>query len=166
MGIVWEGKVTPQIISAPASIIDVAPTLLGLLGYNKHTRFKGFDWTPVLAGNSQPNNERIIYLQAHKGAVQPIQGAQRGRERGLLELAVVNGDIKECFRVKPKVRRLFDLQNDPLENHGAIKPKNTISPSLREWALSVERGLRRIRERQNNLREDDVEMLRSLGYVD
>ena len=166
MAFIWEGSIPAQRIKAPAQITDVSATILGLLNMPIPDAFQGFDWTRVMAGKSRPPASRVTFYQAHKGAVQTRKGATRGRENGLLAVGMISNGQKEIFRVTNMTRKQFDLSDDPLELKSLVGKKSDISAELKRHALNVDRGLRKANERQQLLNEHDVEMLKSLGYIE
>ena len=68
--------------------------------------------------------------------------------------------------MKTTSRKLFDLEKDPGELHSLVKKRSSFSEALRQWALTVEKGLYNELERSDHLTENDLEMLRSLGYIE
>ncbi len=166
MSITWPGRIAPQTVSAPALITDIPTTILTLTHTPVPPEFIGFDWTPVLDGKAKQPMERVTYFQAHKGAVQTKMGPDRRRQKGLLELAVMREGNKEIFHVKHMSRKIFDLQADPLELHNIAEKGSKISQALMQWALEVERGLHKAMERPDYMTDRDLEMMRSLGYIE
>lgn len=166
MAIIWPGQVPTVDIEEPAMLMDLAPTLLGLLGMQQPESFRGFDWSLVLADKARPNKQRTMYFQAHKGAVQSKKGANTGRLRGLLEVGITKGSVKEVYRIRNRKRYQYSLIQDPEELKSLVKPSSEMSPGLLKWVLAVEKGLRNIKSDDPSLGETDVEMLRSLGYID
>ncbi len=168
LGIVWPGVVPAgHTIEAPALILDVAPTLMGLLGLAPVEAFRGFDWSPVLRGEAAPPENRLIGFQAHKGAVTRVSGEQNARQSGLLEVAVLRGRSKEVLRLENRSRRLFDLGLDPAELLGRAAAGGRPSPELLAWLAEVEQGLRKASDLPTAaLDAASLEQLKALGYVD
>ena len=99
LGLAWAGKIRPgTTIDAPALNLDVAPTVLGLAGLPVPAGFRGFDWTPVLQGAPPPRG-RIIWFEAHKGAVLSSQEAANARRKGLLEVGLMVDGRKQILRL-------------------------------------------------------------------
>ena len=113
LGMTWEGVLKPGTMDAPATIMDIPATVLGLAGLSVPPSFDGLDWTPVFSGEQAPAMDRMTFYQAHKGAVQTKAGITKGRQRGLLELAVLQNNIKEILNVRNTKRSVFDLASDP-----------------------------------------------------
>jgi arylsulfatase A-like enzyme len=163
----WPGKLHPQRVAAPATLLDLAPTVLGLLGHERPPGFRGFDWSEVLAGRARPDPERRTWHQAHKGAVLAIQEPALARREGLLELAMLSGATKEIVHLPARQHRIFDLRRDPGElvdlNGAGYQP----SAPLAEWIARVDQLLEASDDAPPvEVDAGDVEKLRSLGYVD
>ncbi|HUO87347.1 MAG TPA: sulfatase [Thermoanaerobaculia bacterium] len=167
LALYWPGKIRPQRVAAPATLLDLAPTVLGLLGHPSPETFRGFDWTEVLAGRAEPDPERRTWYEAHKGAVLSIQEAGPARKDGLLELAMLTGSKKEIVQVNQREHRVYDLRRDPRElrnlNGAGYRP----SDPLAEWISRVEHILEAADDAPPvNVDAEDIEKLRSLGYID
>jgi choline-sulfatase len=143
MGIVWPGRVRPQAVAAPASILDLAPTILGLLGLPAPPGFRGFDWAPVVAGQAPAPPQRALWFQAHRGAVLSTREAAAARRRGLLAVGRLAGGRVEIFAPNAQPGRrheLYDLRRDP-EERADLGATGAPSPDLRAWLATVARGL-------------------------
>lgn len=167
MGLVWPGRVPAGRVTDPALIIDLAPTVLGLIGLPQPNAFRGFDWSPVLRGESSPLPERDTYFQAHRGTVQIAHTSERARTEGLLEVARLSGDRKEVLDLVDGEVRVYDLSRDPGELENLAPSELEPSDDLRTWYLAVREGL----EAASDLPPADLDArtlahLRALGYVD
>ncbi len=166
MGVVWEGRIPPVTIDALASNLDLAPTLLGLVGLPIPDAFRGHDWSGLmLGGEAEIPQSRITLHQAHKGAA--VGRARDARRKGLLEVGLVGAMHKEILRVKGGNLRTFDLANDPVEIRSRVALKSEPSTELRRWLEQVEDGLIAADNLPPpSLGEEDLEQLRALGYID
>ena len=171
MGLTWEGKVKPgQALEAPASTLDLGPTLLGLIGLPVPKAFRGLDWSESLLGGSPPETKsRITFHQAHKGAVQRRKNTQ-ARRLGLLAVGLVaDGDRKEILRVKNEdaIRMLFALGVDPKESESTVVDDSPPSETLARWLSEVREGLEASDELPPpSLDQESLDQLRALGYID
>ena len=166
VGISWPGRVAPRVVEAEASMLDLAPTVLGLMGYPALPEPRGADWTKVLAGEAAPP-ARVTYFQAHKGAVQPVEDGSRARRRGLLEIGLLRGGRKEVLRLRTGERLLVDVAADPSDSRSLVPARSQPSPELQRWREMVERGLVSAdRLPAPAVDAEDAETLRSLGYLD
>ncbi len=170
LGMVWPGRIRPgTTIEAPALNIDVAPTLLGLAGLPIPPAFEGYDWSAVLRGTGVAPRERVMWFQAHKGAVLSPQEIQSARRKGLLENAVVSSPEmrKEIFRPGERRRSVFDLLRDPRELHSLAKGTPGLSAGLQAWLTDLGRGLTNSdRLAKKTIAPEDVQALRALGYAE
>ncbi len=166
MSLTWPGRLEPRRIDAPASLLDVAPTVFGLAGWPIPSAFRGFDWSPVLRGEAEPPVERATFHQAHKGAFHPGED-KRARQQGLLEVGIVDSGHKEVLRTHSNRRRIFDLTADPEELSSLVRVRTDVSAKLRDWLSQVEAGLAASDDLPlPDLDEESVDKLRSLGYID
>lgn len=166
LGFSWPGRIRPGVIDAPAVNLDVAPTILGLAGLPAPPGFKGFDWSRVMRGEAEAPRQRIVWFQAHKGAVLSAQEAGSARRNGLLEVAMLTAGEKEIFRPNEKRRWIFNLFKDPRESRNLARGA-AASRSLEEWMLAVHQGLT-LSDRlvPTTVEPEDVQRLRALGYVE
>jgi arylsulfatase A-like enzyme len=186
LGFAWPGHLRAGTVTAPAEILDVAPTVLGLIGLPVPAGFAGFDWAPVLAGAARPPSQRVCWFEAHRGAVLAAHGSDDARRAGLLAVGMLAGSRKEVLRVgerQPAVPAVFDLERDPGEigagaggggrgemGAGAV-PGATGGPSprLAAWLVSVQRSLAafdRLAPPEPDADAERVARLRALGYAE
>ena len=167
MGIVWPGKIEPKTIDSPALIIDLAPTVLGLLSLEVPDFFQGYDWTGVLTSGETPPAGRVTTFQAHKGSVSPKEQQVELRQRGLLQVARIVDERKEIVRVGNSKRWEFDLAVDPAEENNLDSPQSEISTALEAWLEAVRAGLQVSDELPPpSFTDEDVEALKALGYLE
>ncbi len=168
LGFKWSGQIPPTTVEQPSTLLDVGPTVLGLIGYPIDRSYVGLDWSDALTGTSSDAvlpADRVIYLQAHKGAVQGVEDRKKARQRGLLQVGLVRQGRKEILDL-PKSYLVFDLQNDPREK--ARRDANeTPSRALSDWHQEVVDGLAGADSLPvPELDEEGEEQMRSLGYID
>lgn len=167
MGIVWPGRIAPSTIDAPATITDLASSLLGLAELPVPDFFAGHDWSrQLLHGGAAPVGRGTLH-QTHRGAVQRRDAPQRVRQQGLLEVARIADGRKEMLRVTNGRRWLFDLATDPTETRSTVAPDSAPSEELAAWLATVRQGLVRSDDLPPPALDDaDLEALRALGYID
>jgi arylsulfatase A-like enzyme len=166
MSIIWPGHIKPQTIEAPALIIDIAPTILSLVGEQHPVGFKGYDWSGVFEGDPAPH-DRLTHYQAHRGAVISRHDSDLARKAGLLAVGIVKNGHKEIYRVENGRRWVFDLANDPLELDSLSAKKENPSEGLQLWMSQLDSALDSFQDlAPEPLDEESIEQLRSLGYVD
>jgi choline-sulfatase len=166
LGLAWTGKIRPgTTIDAPALNLDVAPTILGLAGLPAPVGFRGFDWTPVFQGAAPPPRDRVLWFQAHKGAVLSSQEAANARRKGLLEVGVVVDGRKQILNLAAGALSLFDLAKDPRETR-TLAGDPQLSRRLHDWMDTVQKGLAASdRLGPATVGSEDAAQLRALGYV-
>lgn len=168
-GFVWDGRIAPdQAIRAPATSLDLPPTILGLLGLPVPASFRGQDFSSTLLDGAEAQMERKTFHEAHKGAAHGDEA--KARRNGLLEVGVVeNARHKEILRVKRgRDLRVFDLETDPNERFDQVeKDEATPSETLATFLERVREGLEASDELPPaKLSDEDRERLRALGYID
>lgn len=173
MAFVWPGKIPAGTFDGLASNVDIPPTVLGLLGLPIPPAFRGEDLSAALLGRESPDPERIVYLQAHKGAVLGGADLERARRRGLLEVGLVRKDAdgpgyaKETYRLRGEDRSLYALSADPRELKSLVDESSERSAELEAWYQEVMAGLKAADELPPpSLDEESVEKLKALGYLD
>jgi len=167
LGFVWPGHLEPATVDAPASLLDVAPTVLGLLGIVPEPRpqkMAGLDWTPLFAGAPPPLHRRLL-LQAHKGAVQTRGGMPEKREAGLLQVGVVQDGVKRVWRVKERKLQTFDLAADAGELHDLTPASGREPPLLVAYVTAISERLGALGTPEQTLDAESVARLRALGYL-
>jgi arylsulfatase A-like enzyme len=166
MGLVWQGRITPGRVTAPAVIHDVAPTVLELLGVEVPEQFTGFSWAAVIDGAEPPSDRGLCY-QAHKGAVHGARESDRARSKGLLSVGYVIDERKEILRIKNNSHSLFDLLTDPGELDNLTTEDTAPTSELLRCLAQISDGLGALdRVATRKLDPEDVERLRALGYLE
>ena len=166
MGMVWKGTVEQRVIHQQATILDIAPTILELLGLDVPPTFAGISWAAAATGGDPPA-ERAICYQAHKGAVHGEHDDDRKRSKGLLSVGVVFENRKEILRVKNNNHMLFDLAADPGELDSTVAENGPPSDPLLECLGSISEGLGALdRLSSKKLDDETVEQLKALGYIE
>jgi arylsulfatase A-like enzyme len=141
-------------IPEPVSLVDVKPTLLGLLGEPAPPGLDGIDVAPAWKDPARRAPERFVFAEAdhHNDAV---EGSKRAVRRGRFKLHydMISGEA-----------RLFDLEKDPQELSPmppeAAPEGAALMQELRESML-----VKRERRKRPPLSPEEVERLRSLGYL-
>jgi len=166
MSITWPGRIEPQEVSAPALIIDLAPTVLSLIGEQNPAGFKGYDWSAVFSG-SPPPMDRLTHYQAHRGAVISRHDSDLARKAGLLAVGILKNNRKEIYRTENRRRGLYDLDADPAELTSLSAKRGSPSEALQLWMTALSSALDSFEDMvPEPLDEESIEHLRSLGYVD
>jgi len=152
-------------VPAQVTLLDVAPTVLGLLGVEPASAMAGRDLSEVCTGDRELG-EVPCYYQAQRGAVLRRRNVEKGRVRAPLEISRIHGREKITVRYQSagKVFR-YDLKADPGESQNLAGPGESIPGSIAGWEREVFNALARQERREPELAEEDLEKLRALGYV-
>jgi arylsulfatase A-like enzyme len=155
------GRIPPGARSeTPASLVDVAPTVLGLLELPSSTLVaEGLDLSPLVRGRTTEGSrpiffERRLYETRDRSRV-PAIGPMR---------AVRDGRWKYIDAPEQGIAELFDLSTDPGETHdlSSVERATTerLARALRDWqAPSAATPAARVSD-------EDAARLRALGYVE
>jgi arylsulfatase A-like enzyme len=140
-------------IATPVSLVDVAPTLLGLTGIEVPRGLSGVDVAPLWSEGAPELEARYLFSEAdHNNVEHDITRAVRYRS------------FKLHFNRLSREYRLYDLSRDPTEqsdvSSGQAKAISALSERLQSFMAS-EKTEAPIR----SLSEEEVEKLRSLGYL-
>lgn len=93
------GRVTPGVDDYPVALVDVVPTILGLLGWPPHPGHQGID---VLARDRPPLAERTLYFHTQTGLAR-------------MDAVLAAGRWKLLHDRDAGTRVLYDLAQDPRE---------------------------------------------------
>jgi arylsulfatase A-like enzyme len=167
LGMTWEGEIVPATTAVQATLLDIAPTLLDLMGLGVPNDFEGISWAQAARGGIQPE-ERTLCFQAHKGAVHGgSHDSDKARSGGLLEVGVVSGQTKETYRMRGANLSLYDLEADPGELVNLSPSGASPSKELAACLARVSSGLGSLDHlAARKLDDETVEQLRALGYLE
>ena len=157
----WPGRIDPGLrIAAPVGAVDVAPTLLDLMGLDAPAAVEGESLADVLRGTS-PAYRRPVFLvrrhydRGHAGLL-PVDGYQFG---------VRTGRWKWIEDPKLGTRELYDLQTDPQErsNLAATLPDDAarLGELMATWRSAIGDA-----PPVKALGASDRRALEALGYVE
>ena len=169
MALSWPGTLAARTVTAPALNLDLAPTVLGLVGLHPPSGLRGVDWTAVLLHGAAPDMTRVTFHQAHKGAVVSKHESEMARRSGLLEVGVMAPAGKEVFRIDVQRRALYDLGAPAREKDSKVAPSSAPSAQLLGWMKNVYAGLAAFDAEPGSataLDQEAVEALKNLGYVE
>lgn len=144
-----------RVVEENVSLIDVAPTLLEILGLPPEPRFEGRSLLPLLRGAARPapvdvvlqlpKNSSAFDLRAHQG------GLVRDREKLLVDIEGIG--------------RRFDLAADPAEQHPIALPDDAPLRTAYESATEDLAARQQPAEQKATIDEATKEKLRALGYA-
>jgi arylsulfatase A-like enzyme len=147
-------------IQADSSIIDIMPTLLGLVGIAPPAGLEGVDFTPVITGKSSAP-ERAIFGELYR------KGSR------IVEVAAIAGPDKVIHHFNHRWMETFDLASDPAETTRLSNVDGSaplLLERMRGWLTERWKVYdKRIRARGvDSLELDDAseDALRALGYIE
>ena len=146
--------------NAPIRLVDIAPTLLGLADLPPMTDVMGIDLM-----KQTPPADRPRVVETYGGAVPGVPGAKAVMaSRPPMRQSVIRGDWK--LIVGGPGRELFNRRTDPGELTNVIDREEKTAAELRalieEWDGKIPKGTADAAELTN----EDVDALKSLGYVE
>jgi arylsulfatase A-like enzyme len=119
-----------------AQTIDVAPTVLSLLGLSAPPSMQGRDLTPVMRGETSSLADRAAIVESPDGGV----GIRTPRH--MLGVAHREG-FEAPRRLAEKPYMLYDLQDDPLQTHNLVDDpdckalRDDLFARVRAWDAST-----------------------------
>lgn len=149
----------PGTVEHPVALIDVAPSVLGLLGLPAPEAFQGLDRRGLMV-HRKPRARPVFSEAAVRiGGFPPPSGALR---------AVRAGDWKVVENLKTGELRLFDLGQDPEEGGRAAGPadRERARDLFRAWEQANRRLAEEAPAAESTLDDDTRERLEAIGYVD
>jgi len=148
-------------VSAPVSIIDIAPTVLWHVGEPVPESLEGLDLSPLWRGQRTPQYEsRYLYGQASGGLTWiPVM-------KGLFPIfeSVRQGRYKLVYEANSGRHQLFDLAEDPAERTDIASREPEITKSLQAELRRV-RAAEAVGRSPVELDPGELERLRALGYA-
>jgi len=156
---VGPGLPEDRVVETPVSLVDVAPTVLDVVGLLPPGPLDGLSLRPLWSpdGDAAPFRDRVLFSESRHGLERPVQ-----------TWAARLGSLKRI--VGPDGRgRLYDLAEDPGET-GAPPPPD--GPAARQLARELERFRARVGDGPqptarppDPLSEEERAHLRALGYL-
>jgi arylsulfatase A-like enzyme len=167
LGISWKGRIPARSTSTQATLLDLAPTLLELIGVDVPDKLPGWSWAATARGEG-PLAERTVCYQAHRGAVHGgSHDNERKRSKGLLWVGVIEGNRKELIQVNRQYLQSFDLGSDPGELVNLASTDSRPSQQLLACFAEISTGLGALdRLATQKLDDETVEQLKALGYLE
>jgi arylsulfatase A-like enzyme len=167
LGIIWRGVIPAGTVSSQATLLDLMPTLLELVGVEVPEDLPGESWAETVRGAAELD-ERVGCYQAHRGAVHGgTHDNDRKRSKGLLWVGVINNDIKEMIKVSRNLVQIYDIAADPGELETLARADEKPSDALAACLARVATGLGSLDKLATQKLDDEtVEKLRALGYLE
>jgi arylsulfatase A-like enzyme len=160
----WPGVVPAgRVVEAPVALVDLAPTLLELLGIAPAGReFQGESLVQALADGGPPAAERAVHFQRRH-----YDGERVGDEWVEGDLFGVRlGRWKYLESGDGRRRELYDLASDPGETANLAPERAEEASRLAERIESWKRASQRAGSAPRDLSASQREGLRALGYAE
>ena len=145
-------------INDPASLIDVVPTVLGLLKVGGTTQFSGANLTRYLDGHPDQDDNGVVGRSLYHESLEPtVYGCCPLR-------GVTDGKWHYIWSVRPE---LYDLIRDPAETKNLVDKEPETTRSLHDQLQQLLATQDRT-TRNGEMPNSDpmaVQRLKSLGYV-
>jgi len=161
----WPGHVRAgERVGSPVGLIDVAPTVLALLGVpSTSMQPQGEDLSRVLGDGAAPPANRLLFFQRRQYTEREQQELSVGGEEFGVRMGAWKYISASATKGPPE---LFDLDQDPGETRNlhtrAADLEERLATTLRHW-VATQRGRP---AGARSVDPDDVARLRALGYVE
>jgi arylsulfatase A-like enzyme len=168
LGITWKGVIPPGTVSSQATLLDLMPTVLELVGLEAPEDLPGTSWAQTMRGAGEVA-ERVGCYQAHRGAVHgdSARDSDKKRSKGLWWVGVIDGDRKEIVKVSRQIIQIYDIASDPGELNSLASVDAKLSEDLAACLARVSQGLGSFDTLATRTLDDEtVEKLKALGYLE
>lgn len=160
------GRFGGRVIDHLVSNIDIAPTILHLLGLPEHDELEGLSFAGIIDGPIPPRGP--VFCEATQPWSHPMfHSDKRWLNRDKFQ-AIRSATHKYMFRLPDERFEFYDLRNDPLEQVNLLSSQRAHDVAL---AQRMRRQLEQWRDLANPLPSTELasqrvhDKLRSLGYV-
>jgi arylsulfatase A-like enzyme len=168
LGIVWREVVQPGTVRSQATLLDLMPTLLDLIGIEIPKDLPGASWARTIRGDGELA-ERVGCYQSHRGAVHgdSARDSDKKRSKGLLWVGVINDSRKEMIKVSRQLIQIYDIVADSGELTTLASVDAKPSDDLAMCLGRITEGLGSLDKLAvQKLDNETVEQLRALGYIE
>ncbi len=142
-------------VSSLAQLVDVAPTLLGLLGIKTDAKFDGSDLRSHWKGGGTSATQRLAFAEADSGLAH-IGSDRKRMVRGPRFKLIYDRESETC--------QLYDLTTDPSESAGDPSKSPEVVRAMMESLQDFMRGTRPSVPFKAP-RPAETQRLRDLGYI-
>jgi arylsulfatase A-like enzyme len=140
-------------VKEPVSHLDLAPTILDLLGLGIPEELQGRSLRPLINGSSPPPAQAPIVAETYK----PESPADRQ--------ALIWEGFKYIVTQDKELRELYNLSDDPDELRSQTEIDQARTNKLHQMLQDHLAEIRKQQATKAELSEEDLDQLRALGYV-
>lgn len=145
----------PARVVAVTRHVDVLPTVLELLGIPSETPVQGTSLVPWMKGERTDSATGPVHAQSSLKAVKTVKGVS----------FTVDGWKLISSELPQKTEELYDLEADPGEKTNLIAREADKAAALRQQLRAFEKTLEEAESDMVDLTEEEIDQLRSLGYL-
>ncbi len=160
----WPGHLSPAVVDTPVSLVDLAPTLTALIDDRAGSELPGCDGRSLAANvvaGSNPSHAPIV-VDRRLFQTSPIP------QLGYSETAWIDYPWKLIVNEGRSEPALYRLDSDAAESRDLARDQPqraaAMAAALAQWKAA--RPLHADRAPPTRQREQELEALRSLGYID
>jgi arylsulfatase A-like enzyme len=166
---ILEGK----IIKREVSLLDIMPTILDFLGIPTKIILLGESLVPLITGNDQEKYNRLHYFISFKtdlanipilSNVKRSQFAKSFPER----IALLKDNIKVIYSANDNTLEMYNIKSDPPEIENLANKNDELSKKLTSELILWFNKTKSSGYTKNKyllLKEKDIKVLKSLGYI-
>jgi arylsulfatase A-like enzyme len=143
--------------------LDIAPTILSILGYPIPQEMEGMNLF------NSDSGERVLYFEAYRGAVHEEKGDVFHLKVEPIRYGLLKKNFKlifdEGFEAYDIARDKFELKNI---YKNPDKEMKAMTDMLKRFILRIQEFIKysqKYLKQRSNLSKEDLEKLRSLGYI-
>jgi arylsulfatase A-like enzyme len=155
-----------------AGLVDLAPTLLALLGLPPIAGAQGVDLSPLLRGGASIHDAIFTdgVYEGEPGWGSSVVADVRGRRWSYVNRVRPNGLRGQRTFTAEAAGELYDLTSDPLQHSDVAADHPQVARQLRDqllaWYRANELRARQLRAERTHtgISDEEAEHLRALGY--
>ena len=152
-----------SVIERKVSLMDIAPTILSQLDYPVPEQMEGENLF------ESSNKERVFYFETYKGSAQQEKNKMFQIKETPLKYGLLKNNIKLIFKNKYKA---YDLAEDKFELNNIYENPDeemkALSGLLEDYIKKIQEYIEfteKYLKKKSQLSKEDLEKLRSLGYI-
>jgi arylsulfatase A-like enzyme len=163
----WPGRLPEgKVVRSPVALLDLAPTVLSLLGLPPLPRHSGADLSLLIEADRESRSARQIRFELYPGARKGFFGLFASKVSPTpTMLGYRERDLKYVYHVQMDYAQVFDLTSPEGEEKSLADRYPALAASGRDLVAWVE-ATSSVAIADSELSPEDAARLRSLGYND